>query len=56
MKHYEINYEYEGKQYTTTEQSNHDKKDEFYKRVLNRIESIVSAGAIITNVIEIEYR
>lgn len=55
---YEIQYKYEGKQYSTYEHPQKDqqgqppKKEQFLKQVLNRIESLVSAGAVITDLIE----
>ena len=58
MRCYEITYKFDGETYNVYEfsKSSFDgrvfRKDEFYKNVLNRIESLVSAGAVILDVIE----
>lgn len=48
---YEIKYEYEGKQYTTIEQSEKGWEGQFLQKVLNRIESLTEAGAKIIGVV-----
>ena len=59
MRIYEITYKYDGKEHTTIEQPQKDggihpeKKSQYLYRVLNRIESLVQAGAVITDVKEI---
>lgn len=61
MTGYEIKYTYEGKQYSTYERAQKDqngrppKKDQFFKQVLDRIESLVSAGAVVTDLVEFTY-
>lgn len=57
MRYYEIEYKVNGQTYTTIERPTMDngkreKKDEFLKKVLNRIESLVMAGAVVTNLTE----
>lgn len=52
MKAYEIKYKYEGKEHSTIEQPHKGWEGQFFKQVLDRIESLVSAGAIITGIIE----
>lgn len=49
MTAYEISYTYNGKQYTTVEQSTKGWEGMFLQQVLNRIESLVVAGAVITD-------
>lgn len=55
MKRYEIKYKYDGKNFSVIENSNKGseppmKKDQFLQQVLNRIESLVKAGAVITDI------
>lgn len=58
MRTYEITYTYDGKEYTVYEQAQKDEKSlpektsKFLQRVLNRIESIVNAGAVVTDITE----
>lgn len=57
MKYYVIDYKVNGKPYRTIEQVSRkdgkvEKKSEFFKRVLDRIESLVMAGAVVTNLTE----
>jgi hypothetical protein len=52
--YYEITYTYEGKCHTTIEQPTKGWEGQFLKKVLNRIESLVMSGAIITDVKEIK--
>lgn len=49
MKVYEIDYIYEGKKHTTVEQSKKGWEEQFPQQVLNAIESLVNAGAVITD-------
>jgi hypothetical protein len=49
MKAYEISYTFNGKQYTTVERPTKGWESMFLQNVLNRIESLVMAGAIITD-------
>lgn len=51
MKRYEIKYEFDGKQYTTVEQPTKGWEGQFLQEVLNRIESLTSAGATIIDVV-----
>lgn len=46
---YEIKYEYEGKEYTTVEQPHKGWEGDFLQNVLNRIESLTVAGAVVTD-------
>jgi len=48
MKAYEIEYTYNGKRYTVVEQPINGWESQFLQQVLNRIESIVDAGAVVT--------
>ncbi len=57
MRFYEIKYKVNGKECTAVEQSatesgKIERKEQFLQRVLNRIESLVSAGAVITDLAE----
>lgn len=60
MRIYQIKYEFDGKQYETHELPARDlsgrleRKDDFYKKVLNRIESITHAGGVVLDLIEIQ--
>ena len=51
-KYCEITYEYDGKEYTTVERPEKGWEEQFPQQVLNRIESIVNAGAVITGFIQ----
>lgn len=53
MKAYKIEYEINGKRYTVVEQPIKGWEPQFLQQVLNRIESIVSAGAVVTALTEI---
>lgn len=55
MKLYTIHYTYNGKGYATDEIQRKESDGEFAQRVLNRIESLTIAGAIITDVISSKY-
>ena len=49
MKAYEIEYEINGKRYTTVERPEKGWEPQFLQKVLNRIESLVMAGAVVTD-------
>ena len=49
MKAYEIEYKINGKRYTVVEQPTKGWESQFLQKVLNRIESLVMAGAVITD-------
>lgn len=51
MKKYEITYKYNEKDYTVTETPTKGFEAQFAQKVLNRIESLVDAGAIITKIV-----
>ena len=53
MKAYEIEYNFNGKRYTVVEHPTKGWEGQFLQQVLNRIESIVSAGAVVTKLNEI---
>lgn len=53
MKAYEIEYQVNGKRYTVVEQPMKGWEGQFLQQVLNRIESIVNAGAVVTALNEI---
>ena len=46
---YEITYEYEGNEHSIVEIPTEGFEEQFTQKVLNRIESIVKAGAVITD-------
>jgi hypothetical protein len=48
MKAYEIEYMYNGKHHTVVEQPIRGWEPQFLQQVLNRIESLVDAGAVVT--------
>lgn len=48
MRAYEIEYKINGKRYTVVEQPTKGWESDFLQKVLNRIESIVNAGAVVT--------
>jgi hypothetical protein len=50
MKRYEIKYKYDGKQFSVIEQPHKGWESQFLQQVLNRIESLVKAGAVITDI------
>ena len=57
MRYYEIEYKVNGKAFTTVEipttnDGKRETKDKFLQKVLNRIESLVMAGAVVTNLTE----
>lgn len=58
MRMYKITYTYDGEEHTVYEQAQKDEKSlpektsNFLQRVLNRIESIVNAGAVVTDITE----
>lgn len=57
MRYYEIEYKVNGKTFTTVEipttnDGKREMKDKFLQKVLNRIESLVMAGAVVTNLTE----
>ena len=52
MKYCEIEYTYEGKEYSTVERENDGWEETYTQRVLNKIECITNAGAKITKVIQ----
>ena len=57
MRYYEIEYKVNGKTFTTVEMpttndGKRETKDKFLQKVLNRIESLVMAGAVVTNLTE----
>lgn len=58
MKFTEITYKYEYKTYTTVERENDYKKGDvnYEQGVLNRIESLTRAGAVITDVFQHDVR
>lgn len=49
MSAYEIFYIYEGKKYSVVERSTKGWESQFQQNVINRIESLVSSGAVITD-------
>lgn len=51
MKRYEITYKYNEKNHTVTEHQTKGFEAQFAQKVLNRIESLVDAGAIITKIV-----
>lgn len=53
MKAYEIEYKINGKRYTVVEQPTKGWESQFLQKVLNRIESLVNAGAVVTGLAEI---
>ena len=53
MKYYEIEYKYNGKSYSTVVQPTKGWESQFLQKVLNHIESIVNAGAVVTALHEI---
>lgn len=53
MMAYEIEYMVNGKRYTVVEQPTKGWEGQFLQQVLNRIESIVHAGAVVTALKEI---
>lgn len=53
MKAYEIEYKINGKRYTVVEHPSKGWEGQFLQQVLNRIESIVNAGAVVTALKEI---
>ena len=57
MKLYKIEYSYNGKKATavvaTVVTTTENWKEQFFEKVLNRIESITNAGAVITQVIAV---
>ena len=53
MKAYEIEYKIDGKCYTCVECPTKGWESQFLQNVLNRIESIVNAGAVVTRLTEI---
>lgn len=53
MKYYEIEYEINGKRHTCVERPKKGWESQFLQAVLNRIESLVSAGAVVTALTEI---
>lgn len=53
MKAYEIEYKINKKTYTVVEQPVKGWESQFLQKVLNRIESIVNAGAVVTALREI---
>lgn len=50
MKAYEIEYKVNGKRYTVVEQPTKGWESQFLQKVLNRIESLVNAGAVVTGI------
>lgn len=52
MKHYEITYIYEGQKYATDVFPQKGWEAQYHKNVLDKIESLVSAGAVIIDIIE----
>ena len=52
MKRYEITYKYNGEQHTIIEQPSKGWESQFLQQVLNRVESLVNAGAIIVDMVE----
>ena len=51
MKRYEITYKYDGKQHTIIEHPQKGFEGQFLEQVLNRIESLVNAGAVIVDMV-----
>ncbi len=51
---YEITYEYCGKLHRTVEQQTKGWEGQFMQKVLNRIQSLVMAGAVITDLRKIQ--
>jgi hypothetical protein len=49
-----IEYKVNGKTYTTVEQPTKGWESQFLQKVLNRIESLVNAGAVVTGLTEIK--
>ena len=54
MKAYVIEYRVNGKCHATIEQPTKGWESQFLQNVLNRIESLVNAGAVVTGLNEIE--
>ena len=52
LTYYEIEYTFNGKKYETIERPSKGWESQFYKKVLNRIESLANAGAKITRITE----
>jgi hypothetical protein len=57
MRYYEIEYKVDGMKYATTVipftvDGKRERKDEYLQKVLNRIESLVMGGAVVTNLTE----
>lgn len=52
MKYYEIEYIYNGEKHTAIERPVKGWEEQFYKKVLYRIESLVNAGATIIKLTE----
>ena len=57
MRYYEIEYKVDGMKHSSivmpfTDGGKREKKDEYLQKVLNRIESLVMAGAVVTNLTE----
>lgn len=52
MKHYEITYIYEGKKHTTDVFPKKGWEAQYHKSVLDTIESLVMAGAVVVDMIE----
>lgn len=52
MKIYEIKYTYNGKEYEVVEQPTKGWESQFLQKVINRIESLVNAGAVVTSIVE----
>lgn len=53
MKAYEIEYKYNGKRYSVVVQPTKGWESQFLQKVLNHIESLVNAGAVVTDLKEI---
>ena len=53
MKAYEIEYQYNGERHIIVEPPTAGWEPQFLQNVLNRIESLVMAGAVVTNLIVI---
>lgn len=54
MTAYVIEYKFEGKHHATIEMTQKGHEEQFPQQVLNRIESIVNAGAVVTALHEIK--
>ena len=54
MRAYEIEYMINGKRHTVVEQPTKGWESQFLQKVLNRIESLVDAGAVVTALAEIK--